>query len=209
MKNIFEKFFLKLCIFLLFITTLLIIIPDVVHAQRMIGRLGVTPVSEDTTIAEEAKGKEVWGRLQNKTIKCIDLKDEDFDVLGEYFMGQRVGVAHAAMNTMMRQMMGEAGEIQMHVSLGKSQSGCDKNVQFPTNGLRFLPMMGINGSSGSWGGGRYPMMGDFGGWGMMGGWNNGNYGWNIFGSVNSLLIIIFLTLGIIYFWKQITRREKK
>lgn len=202
MKNAFYKLIsTKLRISLLLIFTLVIlIVPNAIFAQGMMGRSSdsITPNSTDlSTSQEEVEGKAIWEKLQTKQIQCKDLKDEDFDILGEYFMGQRVGVAHAAMNTMMIQMMGEQGETQMHISLGKRLSGCDTGAPIPTNGSGFLPMMGING--------RFPMMGGFGS-GMMGGW----YGsWGLIGSFISFLIIIFLVLGIIYFWKGIAGKGRK
>lgn len=42
------------------------------------------------------------------------------------------------------------------------------------------------------------MMGNFGG--MMG-------GFGLFGSLTWLLLIIFLMLGIVYFWKEINRKK--
>src|SRR3989344_6461094 len=53
------------------------------------------------TAEEEAEGKAVWEKLQAKQISCADLADEDFEALGEYFMGVMLGDAHAAMNEMM------------------------------------------------------------------------------------------------------------
>ena len=40
------------------------------------------------TAREEAAGKEVWKKLQSKELKCVDLSNDDFGALGEYFMGQ-------------------------------------------------------------------------------------------------------------------------
>src|SRR3989344_9502546 len=71
------------------------------------------------TAREEAEGKIVWEKLQAKQIQCSDLSDDEFGVLGEYFMGQMMGDSHEAMNNMMIQMMGEEGEEQMHVVMGK------------------------------------------------------------------------------------------
>ncbi|MDP2692434.1 MAG: SHOCT domain-containing protein, partial [bacterium] len=105
------------------------------------------------------------------------LTDDNYDVLGEYFMGQSIGNTqrHAAMNQMMKSMMGEEGETQMHITLGKRSSGCDTNAPFPSG--YGLPLMG-------WlmEGGGNPMMG-YGGWGGFG------FGW-IFMIVFWILIIL-------------------
>src|SRR3989344_6750854 len=58
------------------------------------------------TAREEQEGKEVWDKLQAKELTCDNLGDEQFGVLGEYFMGQMAGESHAAMNAMMIQEIG-------------------------------------------------------------------------------------------------------
>ena len=98
------------------------------------------------TLQEEAEGKELWDKFQAKEIACANFNDEKFGVLGEYFMGQMMSDSHAAMNAMMIQMMGNKGEEQMHVVMGKRLSGCDTSVAFPSQGVGFIPMM-MGGSS--------------------------------------------------------------
>lgn len=121
--------------------------------------------SDGHTAREEAEGKAIWEKLQAKQVKCKDLTDDNFEVLGEYFMGQSIGNTekHAVMNQMMQNMMGQNSEEQMHIALGKRSSGCDTNASFPQG--YGLPMM--------WwmmGGGGNHMMG-YGGWGGFGfGW---------------------------------------
>jgi len=140
--------------------------------------------SDGHTARDEAKGKQLWEQLQSKQISCESLKDEDYEVLGEYFMGQSIGNTerHAVMNQMMQNMMGQNGEEQMHTALGKRSSGCDTNASFSSG--YGLPMM-------LWmmGGGGNPMMG-YGGWNnMMGGWGGFGLGW-IFMIVFWILIIL-------------------
>jgi hypothetical protein len=95
-----------------------------VNAQGMMGRFA-SPSPSNTSISstakDEADGKAVYELLQSKEKSCKDLTDEDFDVLGDYYMGQRLGntATHDSMNSMMKNMMGEEGEMQMHISLGK------------------------------------------------------------------------------------------
>ena len=65
---------------------------------------------DDHTAQEETEGKAIWQKLQAKETECAALSDEDFERLGEYFMGQMMGDAHPAMNAMMERMLGEEGE---------------------------------------------------------------------------------------------------
>src|SRR3989344_9681379 len=67
------------------------------------------------TVREEQEGKELWNKLQAKEVFCADINDEQYGVLGEYFMGQMAGDSHAAMNAMMIQAHGEDGEEQIHI----------------------------------------------------------------------------------------------
>ncbi|MCL4354201.1 SHOCT domain-containing protein [Patescibacteria group bacterium] len=155
-----------------------------------------TPSSVISTAQDEAKGKQIWEQLQSKQVTCESLKDDDFEALGEYFMGQSVGniERHAAMNQMMQNMMGQNREEQMHISLGKRSSGCDTNASFPSG--YGLPMM--------WrmmGGGGNPMMG-------YGSWNNMMGSWGGFGVAAWLTMILFwglLILGVIALIRYLLR----
>ncbi|TAL63402.1 MAG: hypothetical protein EPN85_00160, partial [Bacteroidetes bacterium] len=154
-----------------------------------------TPSSVSSTAEDEAKGKQIWEQLQSKQTNCSNLKNDNFEILGEYFMGQSVGNTerHAVMNQMMKSMMGDEGETQMHIALGKRYSGCDANAPYPQNGWGFMPMMWMMGSAfapesfGGTRGGGNPMMG-YGDWGNMMGWGFG-IGW-VFMIVFWLLIIL-------------------
>src|SRR3990167_10210844 len=90
---------------------------------------------DDHTAREELEGKETWEKLQSKQIECKNLTDEQYGALGEYFMGQSIGNTqrHALMNQMMTNMMGEEGEEQAHIAMGKRMSGCDPNASLPQN----------------------------------------------------------------------------
>ena len=152
-----------------------------ISAQGMMNWFGnseTTSSSISSTVQEEAEGKAIWEQLQSKQIECKNLTDDDFDVLGEYFMGQSIGNTerHTVMNQMMKNMMGEKGETQIHITLGKRSSGCDINASF-SSGYGFMPMMWL-----MMGGGGNSMMG-YGGWGGFG------LGW-IFMAVFWILIIL-------------------
>ena len=149
----------------------------------MMGERGTTE-ADDHTAREEAEGKEVWQKFQEKRVSCADLKDGDFGVLGEYFMGKMMGDSHASMNAMMENMMGHEGEEQMHVVMGKRFSGCDELAVYTAEGEGFLPMMN-----------------------MMGGWSS-PFGLNqennsmMYGFGNSSMGLGFGLLGVVFmiFW---------
>lgn len=174
-----------------------------VHAQGMMQR-AVTPTvdaSNSTTAQDELAGKAIFDKLQSKVTTCSELTDDDFDVLGDYYMGQQLGstAAHEVMNNRMVSMMGEAQEKQMHIFLGKRLSGCDTNFAVPTNGSTYLPMMGFgNMMNGSWGNNYQP------GFTSMMGFNSTS---PIYSQIIWLLASVFLILGIIYFWKGINKKK--
>ena len=101
-------------------------------------------------------------------------------------MGQSIGNTqrHALMNQMMANMMGEEGEEQMHVAMGKRLSGCEPNAQVPSNGVGFMPMMWTVGGGGN------P---------MMGGWN----GFGILGWLPMLLFWILLILSVVALFRYL------
>lgn len=183
----------RLLFFIIFFLAV-ISIPKSIFAQPMMDSAGSPQVgsqfnttSDDHTAREETEGKEIWEKLQAKQLTCNDLSDDNFEALGEYFMGQSIGNTqrHAAMNQMMTNMMGEKGEEQMHISLGKRSSGCDTNASFPP-GYNFMPMMGMMG---------------YGGWNnMMGGWGGFGLGW-----VFMILFWGLLILGVIALIRFLSR----
>ncbi len=94
-----------------------------VFAQGMMGFLNSSP--DSTTIQsqqqEEKDGKNILDTITNKTVTCSQLDVPDFEKIGEYFMGQSIGDTsrHIAMNAMIKRMMGEQGEAQMHNDGGR------------------------------------------------------------------------------------------
>ncbi|MCR4306791.1 MAG: SHOCT domain-containing protein [Candidatus Yonathbacteria bacterium] len=151
------------------------------------------------TLLEEQEGKEVWDKLQAKELACADLDDEQFGVLGEYFMGTMMGDSHAAMNAMMIQAHGEDGEEQIHIVMGKRLSGCDTSAS-------------VSGISGGW----MPMMNM-----MWGGWSSSfgnnstnnmmNFGFGPFGGFGSIFMILWWVLiiaGIVAFIRWLTRESR-
>ncbi len=140
---------------------------------------------------DEQAGQQIWQQLQNKQVTCDKLTTDDFDKLGDYFMGQMTGSAHEIMDQAMIQRFGKNGEKQMHIAMGERFSGCNPNAAISQNGNGFSPMIG----------GVWPMMGfGYGAYGSMMG------GWGILGAITWTALIAFLVLGIIYFWKGIRKK---
>lgn len=168
---------------LVFLTIVsLFIAGSAVSAQMGMNRF--SNKNSDHTKKEEAEGKQIWQKLQGKKINCQKLTDDQFEALGEYFMGQMMGEAHPAMNQMMTAMMGEKGEKQTHINMGKKLSGCfGGNI----NSFNFMPMMGMMGSFGN------PMMG----WGTRG-W----FGFLYWGLVQ-ILVLVILVLLVVYLLKKV------
>ena len=109
-------------------------IAPVAHAQMMSGFSNSSADSDETaehTLLGEQEGKELWNKLQEQELNCDDLSDDNFHALGMYFMGLMVGDSHEAMDAMMERMMGEEGENQMHIAIGKRMSGCEPNAPMP------------------------------------------------------------------------------
>ncbi|MDP3970899.1 MAG: SHOCT domain-containing protein [bacterium] len=129
----------------IFFFTLSFAFPVSSFAQGMMGGFSNTKVDwnevVEHTAREEQEGKELWTTLQAKEVTCENLSDEQFGILGEYFMGQMAGESHVAMNAMMIQSHGENGEEQIHIVMGKRLSGCDTSAAFPAISGGWMPMM--------------------------------------------------------------------
>ena len=143
------------------------------------------------TNREEQEGRELWGKLQAKEVACADLDDEQYEALGEYFMGIMAGDSHAAMNAMMIQMHGEDGEEQIHTVMGKRLSGCDTSATFPAGSGDWMPMMNM----------------------MTGGTNNMmNFGFSPFGWFGWIFMILWWVLiivGIVALIKWLTSQSRE
>ena len=106
-------------------------------AQMMGGYQGQAPSQSDIQKQqnEQNEGQQFFQGLKEGKISCQKLTNDDFEKLGEYFMGQMIGDTqrHVLMNNMMQSMMGENGEEQMHIVMGQRGSGCLENAPFPSN----------------------------------------------------------------------------
>ena len=137
------------------------------------------------TNREEQEGKELWNKIQAKEVACENLGDEQYGVLGEYFMGQMAGNSHAAMNAMMIQTHGEEGEEQIHIVMGKRLSGCDRSAVFPAGSGGWMPMMNM-----MWGGWSSPFSTNQSNNSMM------NFGLVPFGGLGWIFMVVFWGLVI-------------
>lgn len=186
-------------------------------AQGMMGwRTGgdVNAAAQDDgqTARDEAAGRDIWQKLKDGAVSCADLKDDDFDLLGDYFMGIMAGdtASHDAMNRAMTQRLGDAGEKQMHVIMGKRASGCDPSAAYPAGTAGYWPMMG--GAVGQAGGSGYRnmMYGAFPGGMMFGTASLGGFSpwfhWPML--ITMVLVWVALVLSIIALLMWISKQKK-
>ncbi len=163
-------------------------------------------LAHGATEEEVTKGRAIFEKLENKELSCDGLLDQDFELVGEYFMAKMMGESHEAMNTMMENMMGEKGEKDVHIAMGKRMSGCDPTAIMPQG---MMNMMNYGTGSGMMGNG---MMGNWGN-NMMGGWNNmmgGNFfGWNWLGLIYQVLFIALVVLAIAALIKWLSKQNNK
>ena len=125
--------------------------------------------------------------------------DEQYGVLGEYFMGQMAGDSHAAMNAMMIQAHGEDGEEQIHIVMGKRLSGCDTSAACPSISGGWMPMMNM-----MWGGWSSPLGFNQTNNSMM----NFGYGFGAFGWIFMILWWVLIIAGIVALIKWLTSQSR-
>ena len=121
----FKKLFLVLLILFSFFAFL-----KTANAQMMgNSEPSVTPSAQD--IKDIQTGQNLYNKFQSKQLSCGQLKDADFEKIGEYVMNQRFSNTnqHIQMNNQAKQMMGENGEEQMHIQIAKNATGCSSNGQ--------------------------------------------------------------------------------
>lgn len=188
--------FMRIAIATAFAVLSLVALTDTVDAQMMGG--GYTVTDDGHTAQEEAEGKVIVQNLANGNVTCAVLTEEDFERVGEYYMGLMVGDAHVPMNAMMERQLGESGEEQMHVIMGKRLSECDPTAG-DTNaawGSSWFPMMSMmNGiSGGSWSAG------------MMNGYNAA--GWNTLAVMTMGLFWVVGVLALIALIRALITSKK-
>lgn len=145
------------------------------------------------TANEEAEGGIIWEKIRrNKEVGCQNLSEQNFEALGEYFMGLMIGDSHEAMNNMMIQMMGKEGEEQMHIAMGKRMSNCEPDAPMPQNMMNMMMGGGMTGGDGN------SMMGNFG---------TNPMRW-VFGWVFMILFWVLVILAIVALIKWILNQSK-
>jgi hypothetical protein len=142
--------------------------------------------------AGEATGQAIAQKLQAKTLACADLSQDNYESLGDFYMGLMMGSSHDSMEQYIEKSYGADYLKSMHIAMGERFSGCNVNVSFPAGMMGFGPMMGgWSNGSGNWSG--YSMM-DWGFPGMMSGYYGG-HAW--FGWITMILVWVLLVLGIV------------
>lgn len=147
-------------------------------------------------------GQQIWDALQSGKTSCKKLTNDDFEKLGEYFMGQVAGSVenHVYWDRNIQQMMGDQGDSQMHIAWGERGSGCFANAVIPSNTPSFFQgMMGNlnngNNSQSDKNGGESNMMWGY-GQNLMG-------GFGILGFLLYLVVLVDLILLGFYIWKKL------
>ncbi len=150
-------------------------------------------------IGEEGEGYVIWDKFLDKQITCEELTESDFELIGEYLMGQMMGTRHDAMNTQLEVMLGKEGEEAMHATMAKRLTGCELTAAWPATANPGT--MGIMNM-------------------MMGGWSpphsflgfsgTNEYGepsaWSYMrGGIASIAILLFAAWGIASFAKWLKR----
>ncbi len=172
------------------------------------GSASAATAQVQTTQDTATAGLQILQQLQAGQLSCASLSQQDFDLLGDYFMGQMMGNYSETMDTLMQRNLGDSGNTAMHVAMGERFSGCNTLAALPFSGNNgFYPMIEMmNGAYGTSGGNGYGMMGTGyapttyqAGWGMMDGWSGG-YGWSwlswIWVALWYVIAILLVMLGI-------------
>lgn len=150
-------------------------------------------------IEEETRGKVIFEKLEAKEISCESLINDDFEAIGEYFMSQIAGTSHEAMNSMMIQMLGEEGEEQMHIAMGKRMSSCEPTANMMNNGVMGGGMMGESNNM-------MRNMMDWNKWNFRSGW--AWLGW-VFMILFWALITVWIIIPVKWLIDQMTGKSKE
>ena len=141
---------------------------------------------------EELAGQTIAQKLKVKTSSCADLSEDNYESLGDYYMGLMMGTNHETMDRNIKNNYGDDYLRSMHIAMGERFSGCNANVSFPAGMMGFGPMMG--------------------GWNMMRGFSYpvgglGNFGFG--GSVVFIIVWILAIAGMVFIVKWLLTNSKK
>jgi hypothetical protein len=201
----------KLVLFVAILGMFSLIQPHFTFAQMgMMGGYAGQPTPTQSDLQDEKNmqnaGQKIYQNLQNKKITCQQLMSDDYEKLGEYFMGLSAGSTqnHVYWDQRIQQMMGDSGDTQMHIVWGQRGSGCLTNTPLPSNAPAFFGGM-MNSQNAETKGGAYSMMG----WGNYGYQNmmGGGFGWCFatFHFLIGLVVLIDLILVGVWLWKKIRK----
>ncbi len=193
-------------LFITFFTILILSIMSLkpADAQMMGSYQNQTPPSQSDIQSEQDMqnaGLQVYQNLKSGKITCQNLTSQDFEKLGEYFMGQAAGSTenHVYWDNELQQMMGEQGDTQMHIVWGERGSGCLSNAPIPSNAPPFLNGM-MNYQPSNTGGGGNNMM-----WGY-GSNFSGFSGFGFFWILTWAVLFIDMILLGVWLWKQVRKK---
>jgi hypothetical protein len=116
------------------------------NAQMMGGYQEQNPPSQselqDETNMQNA-GQTIYKNLQSGKTSCQKLTSDDYEKLGEYFMGLSAGNTenHVYWDNNIQQMMGDQGDTAVHEVWGERDSGCQTNAAIPANTPSFISGM--------------------------------------------------------------------
>lgn len=105
---------------------------------------GEPPLTQEQ---EVARGQMLYEKVRAKETSCADVRDVDFELMGEYFMSQNMPMAeHDMMNERLEAMMGHEGEEMVHVNIGRHGSNCDTGTASVAGNMMGddHPMNGMN-----------------------------------------------------------------
>lgn len=146
-----------------------------------------SPASASATLtAAQLHGQSVYKALQEKQISCGGISADDYETLGEYYMGAMAGSSFQSMDDAMDRMMGQNISQAMYAAMGKRFSGCDPNAALPSN-IQSGMMQGIWSFPWNINYGYMPMMNDGYGYG----------GWGIFGFLWMILWWAMIAIGVV------------
>ncbi len=157
-------------------------------------------------------GLKVWQNLQSGNTTCQNLTSDDYEKLGEYFMGQAAGSTqnHVYWDRQIQQMMGDQGDTNMHIAWGERGSGCIANAQPPSNTPSYFQGMMMGGAyqdqnqnSNSYSQDQNSNSNQGGENNMMWGYGAGSYaGWGAgFGVLGFLTwVVVIIDLVLLGFW---------
>lgn len=171
---------------------LLLATPTFVSAQMMTGQSSASSSSS----SDEQKGEVIYNELQNKQTTCSQLTNDDFDVLGDFYMARMMGsTAHSTMDQQMTQHMGDTANTQMHVAMAKRLSGCDPNAAYPASAGNYAPVAGMTGMMGASG-----MMNGY--WNMMGYHSSS---WSSRDTLLSVLLVLAVIVALLGWFRPVKK----